>query len=88
VADAQRPEIHPYRQTAYASSRHPAAQTEWSRHHQDADFDDPQWVDPGFSFSHHRDLLRLTQAVRDELARTLAAVGRTLDMIDAHPRKR
>jgi hypothetical protein len=63
--------------------RHPAAQTEWRRDMRDADFDDPQWIDP--AFRHHRDVPKLTRAVRDELRRAAASIGRTLDAIEAHP---
>ena len=49
----------------------------------DADFDDPQWIDP--AFRHHRDVPKLTRAVRDELRRATASIGRTLDAIEAHP---
>jgi len=42
--------------------RHPVAHTEWHRDMRDADFDDPQWIDP--AFPHHRDVPKLTRAVR------------------------
>jgi len=51
----------------------------------DADFDDSQWIDP--AFRHHRDVPKLTRAVRDELRRAAASIGRTLDAIEAHPRR-
>ena len=63
--------------------RHPAAQTEWRRDMRDADFDDPQWIDP--AFHHHRDVPKLTRAVRDELRRAAASIGRRLDAIETHP---
>jgi len=63
--------------------RHPAAQTEWRRDMRDADFDDPQWIDP--AFRHHRDVPKLTRAVRDQLRRAAASIGRTLDAIEARP---
>jgi hypothetical protein len=66
---------------------HPAAPTEW-RDHPDSDFDEPPWADPAPAAAHHRDLPELAQAVRDELARALATVGRTLDQLEAPPRKR
>ena len=67
----------------HALDSHPAAATEWRRGTRDADFDDPQWINP--AFPHHRDLPRLTRAVRDELRRTVTSVSRTLDVIDTHP---
>ena len=66
--------------------RHPAAPTEWSRHLRDADFDDPQWIDP--AFRHHRDVPKLTRAVREELRRAAASIGQMLDGIEAHPWRR
>jgi hypothetical protein len=72
----------------YAGERRPTAQTEYSRLMQDADFDEPPWVDPAPGGVYHRDLPGLTQAVRDELTRALASVERTLDTIDAKPRRR
>lgn len=66
--------------------RHPAAHTEWHRDMRDADFDDPQWIDP--AFPHYRDVPKLIRAVRDELRRAVASVGRTLDAIETHPWRR
>jgi hypothetical protein len=57
--------------------------TEWRHHMRDADFDDPQWIDP--AFPHHRDVPKLTRAVRDELRRAMATVDRTLDAIETRP---
>ena len=78
--------IWPPEYPEHVLERHPAAQTEWRRDMRDADFDDPQWIDP--AFPHHRDVPKLTRAVRDELRRAVASFGRTLDAIETHPWRR
>jgi hypothetical protein len=66
--------------------RHPATVTEWRPDMRDRDFDDPQWINP--AFPHHRDLPKLTRAVRDELRRTADRIGQALDAIETHPWRR
>ena len=44
------------------------------------------WIDP--AFPPHREVPKLTRAVRDELRRAAATIGRTLDAIDMHPWRR
>ena len=78
--------IWPPEDPEHVLERHPAAQTEWRRDMRDADFDDPRWIDP--AFPHHRDVPKLTRAVRDELRHAVASVGRTLDAIETHPWRR
>jgi hypothetical protein len=52
----------------------------------DRDFDGPQWINP--AFPHHRDIPKLTRAVRDELRRAADTISRTLDAIETHPWRR
>lgn len=52
----------------------------------DADFDDPQWIDP--AFRHHRDVPKLTRAVREELRRAAASIGQMLDGSETYPWRR
>jgi hypothetical protein len=66
------------------------SQPEWRPGMTDADFDDPEWIDPASQFS--RDLPLLTGQVRDQLRRAeesarraLADAAKALDAIDAHP---
>ena len=59
----------------------------------DADFDDPEWIDPAGQF--RRDLPVLTGDAReqlrragDDLRRAFTGIGQALDAIDAHPKDR
>ena len=66
---------------------------EWKRHMTDADFDDPEWIDPAGQF--RRDLPVITGDAReqlrraeDSLRRAFSGVGQALDAIDTHPWRR
>jgi hypothetical protein len=75
-----RPDLYP----EFASDGKPAADTHWNTMVTDAaHFDQHEWIDP--AADHHRDLTRLTGAIRDDLAQTMRQVTRTLDTIDRHP---
>ncbi len=72
--------------------RCPAA-PEWKRNMADADFDDPEWINPASQF--RRDLPTLTGEAREQLRRaedglrrTFSDIGQALDAIEAHPWRR
>ena len=72
---------HPYPDLAPLGQ--PAAQTEWSRLAKDDDMDGHDWIDP--AADHHRDLTRLTAAIRTEPDSAARRINGTLGMIDKHP---
>jgi len=67
---------------------------EWKRHMTDADFDDPEWIDPAGQF--RRDLPVITGDAReqqlrragDSLRRAFSGAGQALDAIGTHPWRR
>ena len=71
---------HPYPDLAPPGK--PAAQTEWNRLARD-DMDGHDWIGP--AADHHRNLTRLTAAIRTELDSAARTINATLGMIDKHP---